>query len=74
MRQINQKFLKAIIEATPNAIYIKDEDGKYLMINEKGAKTVGKKAEYFIGKDDSEIFSAKLAKRVMELDLSVFDG
>ena len=74
MRQINQKFLKAIIEATPNAIYIKDEDGKYLMINEKGAKTVGKKAEYFIGKDDSEIFPAKLAKRVMELDRSVFDG
>lgn len=47
MRQINQKFLKAIIEATPNAIYIKDEDGKYLMINEKGAKTVGKMAKEY---------------------------
>lgn len=74
MRHINQKFLTAIIDATPNAIYIKDEDGKYLMINEKGAKIVGKKVEDFIGKDDSEVFPPELAKKVMELDRSVFEG
>ena len=74
MRRINQNFLTAIIEATPNAIYIKDEDGKYLMINEKGASPVGRKVEDFIGKDDREIFHAELAERVMALDQKVFDG
>lgn len=74
MRPINQNFLAAIIEATPNAIYIKDEDGKYLMINESGAHIVGKKVKDFIGKDDSEIFPTEVAKKVMALDRSVFEG
>lgn len=74
MLKINHNYLTAIIDATPNAIFIKDEDGKYLMINKKGATSVGLKVKDFIGKDDSEIFPPEFAKRVMELDRSVFDG
>ncbi len=74
MLKINHNYLTAIIDATPNAIYIKDEDGKYLMINKKGAASVGLKVEDFIGKDDSEIFPPEIAQRVMELDRRVFDG
>ena len=74
MKPINKNFLAAIVEATEIAIYLKDEDGKYLMINDKGAKTVGKTAEDFIGKDDSEVFSEELAKRVMALDKKVIEG
>ncbi|MCC3861017.1 PAS domain-containing sensor histidine kinase [Pseudemcibacter aquimaris] len=71
---MNNKFLAAIIEATPNAVYIKDEDGVYLMINEKGAQSVGKTVEDFLGKDDTEVFPPELAKKVMALDRSVFEG
>lgn len=74
MLQIKKNFLTAIIEATPNAIYLKDEDGKYIMINENGAKSVGKTVADFIGKDDSEIFPEEVAKRVMERDKQVFEG
>lgn len=74
MRKINNNFLAAIIEATPNAIYLKDEDGRYLMINEKGAEAVGLTVESFIGKTDLEIFPKELAKKVMALDREVFDG
>ena len=74
MQRINKNFLTAIIEASPNAIYIKDEDGKYLMINEQGANSVGKKVEDFIGKDDKEVFPAELANKVRALDKKVFDG
>ena len=71
---ISKNFLKAIIEATPNAIYLKDEQGRYLMINEKGASSVGLSIRDFIGKTDAEVFPAELANRVMELDKKVFAG
>ncbi|MDG1707538.1 MAG: ATP-binding protein, partial [Emcibacteraceae bacterium] len=50
------------------------EAGKYLMINDKGAQSVGMTVEDFIGKDDSEIFSEELGKKVMALDREVFNG
>ena len=74
MLQINKNILATLIEAIPNAIYLKDENGKYLMINEKGANSVGKTAADFVGKDDSEVFSSELAEKVMELDRRVFNG
>ncbi len=74
MVKINTKHLTAIIDESPNAIYIKDENGKYLMINEKGAASVGLNVEDFIGRDDSEIFPPQIAKQVMDLDRSVFAG
>lgn len=74
LKKVNSNFLTAIIEATPNAIYIKDEDGVYLMINEKGAASVGLEVSNFIGKDDTEVFSEELGKKVMKLDKAVFDG
>lgn len=74
MSKITKNFLAAIIEATPNAVYIKDENGKYLMINEKGAAAVDHRVEDIIGKNDKDIFPNEVAKRVMALDKSVFAG
>ncbi len=74
MSKIKNKFLTAIIEASPNAIYLKDEEGKYIMINEQGAASVGLKVDDFIGKNDLEVFPGDLGKRTMELDRKVFDG
>ncbi|MCP5380984.1 MAG: PAS domain-containing protein [Kordiimonadaceae bacterium] len=74
MLNISNNFLQAIIEATPNAIYVKDEQGRYLMINEQGAKSVGLTVQDFIGKTDLEIFPEELANRVMKLDRRVLNG
>ncbi|MEZ5759112.1 MAG: PAS domain-containing sensor histidine kinase [Emcibacteraceae bacterium] len=74
MLTISTNFLQAIIEATPNAIYVKDEQGRYLMINEQGAKSVGRTVQDFIGRTDLEIFPEELANRVMELDRRVLNG
>ena len=74
MFKISNNFLEAIIEATPNAIYVKDEQGRYLMINEQGAKSVGRTIDDFIGNTDLDIFPEDLARRVMELDQRVLNG
>lgn len=72
MLKLNERFLTALIESIPNAIYLKDENGKYILINESGAKAVGKDVKNFIGKDDTEVFSEELGTKVMELDQQVF--
>ncbi|MBL4603491.1 MAG: PAS domain S-box protein [Emcibacteraceae bacterium] len=74
MLKITENFLKALINATPNAVYLKDKNGKYLMINEKGAQTVGLTVKDFIGKDDKEIFPEEIAEKVMQIDRNVFNG
>jgi two-component system, cell cycle sensor histidine kinase and response regulator CckA len=71
---INRKLLIALLESMPSAIYLKDEQGKYLMINENGAKSVGKTVSDFLGKDDNEVFSPALAERTIKLDKKVMDS
>ena len=74
MSKISKDFLAAIIEAMPNPVYLKDENGKYLMINENGAESIGLHVDDIIGKDDADIFPAEVAERVMALDKKVFGG
>jgi len=71
---LSKNFLQAIIEATPNAIYVKDEQGRYIMINEQGAKSVGRTVEDFIGKTDLDVFPPDLANRIMALDQKILNG
>lgn len=70
---MNKKFLEALIDASESAIYLKDINGKYLMINKKGAKSIGCEVADLIGKDDKDIFPPNVAERVMALDKSVFE-
>ncbi len=64
-------LLNAVVEGTSDAIFVKDLEGRYLMINTSGARFLGKKVEEVIGKDDSALFSAEAAREVMERDREV---
>jgi PAS domain S-box-containing protein len=67
-------LLQAIIDGTTEAVYVKDAQGRYLMINAAGAGMLGRKVEEVIGKNDSEFFSAETARQIMERDLKIMDG
>jgi PAS domain S-box-containing protein len=67
----NRNLLHAIIEGTPNPIFLKDLQGRYLMINTAGAQHVGIPAEEIIGKNDKELFSPEIASKFMEEDKNV---
>ncbi len=49
-------LLKAVIEGTPEIIFVKDHEGKYILINSAGASLCGMPHEAFIGKTDAELF------------------
>ncbi len=60
--------LRAIFETTPDAVYIKDLEGRYLLINPAGAAAFGIPAEAIIGKRDIDLMNAEAASAIVEND------
>lgn len=64
-------ILRAILEGTTDAVFVKDPQGRYVMINPAGARFLGNPAEQVLGKDDTELFSPETARQIMEMDRQV---
>lgn len=64
-------LLNAIIEGTTDAVYAKDMDGRYLLINTAGARLVGKEPHDILGKDDFEIFEEQSARSIAQRDRNI---
>ncbi len=69
----NHKLLHGVIEGTTDFIYVKDLDGRYLMVNSAGARFIGKPVEEVIGKTDLEVFPEEIARQLIEDDRRVLD-
>jgi PAS domain S-box-containing protein len=66
-------LLRAISEGTIDAMYAKDRDGRYLMINTAGARFEGRTPEEVIGLDDTQLFSGETLERIIERDRAVLE-
>ncbi len=64
-------ILQAVIDATPDAIFVKDLDGRYVLVNAAAAKFVGRAPADLIGKRDLEIYPEETARRFIEDDKAV---
>jgi two-component system cell cycle sensor histidine kinase/response regulator CckA len=67
-------LLEAVIEGTTDAIFVKDVNGRYLMINSAGAGLLGSSAAEVVGKNDTELFSLETGQRIMERDRLVIQS
>src|SRR5579863_386264 len=67
-------LLEAISEGTTEAIFVKDIQGRYLMINSAGARLIGRSVKDVLGKDDTQLFSKDTAVPIMEKDRQVMEG
>jgi len=65
------QILQAVIEATPDAIFVKDLDGRYVLVNEAAARFLAKSPDEIIGKDDLELYPEETARRFIEDDKQV---
>jgi PAS domain S-box-containing protein len=61
--------LRAIIENATDAIFVKDLEGRYVLMNQAGATLLGRTAAEVAGKFDHEIFDAETANRLRENDI-----
>jgi PAS domain S-box-containing protein len=55
-RRASEDMLRAVIDNSPDAIYVKDRDSRWLMANPVVLRIVGKTAEEAIGKTDLELY------------------
>ena len=65
------EILQAVIDATPDAIFVKDLDGCYLIVNQAAARFLGKAPEEVVGKNDLELYPEDTARQFMADDRQV---
>ncbi|MEA2155106.1 MAG: hypothetical protein QOE11_1246 [Solirubrobacteraceae bacterium] len=51
----SRRLLEQLIEATTDAIYIKDLDGRYLLVNSAAAQLIGRPAREIVGRSNEEL-------------------
>lgn len=71
--QQQQNQLQSILDNATSVIYIKDQQGRYLLINKLFENLFGITDEGIKGKTDYEIFSKEIADTSRANDLHVFD-
>lgn len=65
------RLLNGIVESVPDAVYAKDREGRYLMINSAGAALFDLTVEEVVGRMDDELFRETDAARIREDDREV---
>jgi PAS domain S-box-containing protein len=61
-------FLRSVVEGTTDAVFAKDREGRYQMINSAVVRLLGRPAEEVIGQDDTALFPGETAQRIMADD------
>lgn len=67
-------LFETIINSSPDAIFAKDMEGKYILFNEGAARLVGVPASEVIGKTDTALFSSETANALNEIDASILES
>jgi PAS domain S-box-containing protein len=57
-----RNLLRALIDNTPDEVYVKDTEGRFVLCNEAVARRLGKQAADVIGKTDFDFFDRELAE------------
>ncbi len=67
------ELLRAVADSSPDAIFVKDRQGRYLLFNEGAARLVGRSVAEVLGQDDSSIFSQEDYRLIREHDRLVME-
>ena len=70
----SEQLLRAVVEGTHDAIFVKDRHGRYLMANQATANILGCTVHDIIGHDDLAVFPPDSAKLLMQRDQAVMDA
>lgn len=67
----SHELLHSIIEGTTEAIYLKDAEGRYRLINSAGARHLGRSPSDVLGRTDREILSPETIGPILKIDQEV---
>ncbi|MCE5267749.1 MAG: PAS domain S-box protein [Planctomycetaceae bacterium] len=70
----SEALLRAVADNSPDAIYVKDAEGRWLMGNPAALRAVGKSVEEVMGKTDAEVhLNPEIGRIVRQNDLRVLE-
>ncbi|HRE90971.1 MAG TPA: PAS domain-containing protein, partial [Myxococcota bacterium] len=69
--QSQHKLLRAVVEGAQDAIFIKDLEGRYLMVNEACARLFGRSEAEVIGRLDTELLEPRDAVTILATDARI---
>ncbi len=67
----NHGLLHAVTEGTTDSVFVKDLQGRYLLMNSAGAHQLGKSVEEVLHQNDLALFELESAQRIMQHDREV---
>lgn len=67
-------LFRAVMEGTTDAVFVKDSEGRYLLVNSATARFIGRPINEILGNDDRDLFEASEAKRLMASDRSIMES
>ena len=70
----DRRLLDAVISGTSDAVFVKDVNGRYLLVNAAAASFSGKDPAAIIGQDDTFLFPEGSALELMALDKKIMAG
>ena len=69
----SEQLLRAVVEGTSDAIFIKDKTGRYLMANQATADILGCTVPDILGQDDTAVFAPATAQQLMARDQAILE-
>ena len=69
----NLSLLRGIMESTPDAVFVKDLDKRYMMINPAAANLVDMTMGEVLGNTDMKVFPTETARWLMDRDRQVIE-
>lgn len=67
----SRELLHAMVRGTPDAMFVKDLTGKYILFNEAASEYFGIPSEQVLGKNDTHLLDPQLADEAMQQDQKV---
>jgi PAS domain S-box-containing protein len=64
-------LLRAVVDGTTDAVFVKDREGRYQLVNDSAARFIGLPAGEVLGRDDRELFDSDEAERLMASDRAI---
>lgn len=64
-------LIESLMKSSGDALYVKDLEGRYLLINDAGAEINGRTVAEMLGKTDFELLPADAAVRARDVDLAI---
>lgn len=72
--QQSEQRLRAILENTTSIVYLKDLEGRYLLVNRQYLDLLNRLEDEVLGKTDRDLFVSTEAERFIENDRKVIDS